>query len=775
METRRSERKSSGLQSECSGTAGSRTFISGVVEGFYGRPWTMDQRKDLFRKEQKWGLNTYLYAPKDDYKHRMFWREMYSPEEAEQLRTLIAAAKEYGVDFIYAISPGLDITFSNPREVSTLKRKLGQVSGFGCRSFALLFDDIDADMCGADRKVFPSCAHAQVSLTNEIFRHLGEPETFMICPTDYCGTFCSPSVSESSYLRTVGDNLLPGIEVLWTGPKVVSNSIPVESIEEVSKVLKRAPVIWDNIHANDYDQKMIFLGPYKGRSTDLIPKLRGVLTNPNCEFEPNFVAIHTLSTWCKSHGNGARRDVVMTEGDSSRDPGREDEEEEQEAEELYSPRQALRLALAEWLEEFGEPYKYGKGSSEEPMDTDKTGSGEGVAPMQTDQEAGPYAPGPEERPLYTAEPLTLGDLALMADLFYLPYEHGPRAVAMLKELHWLRANSAVLAQGPEGEAGEKVAEWRSRAKKFVDMFKAVDKMYTRVCNSANRNLVYDLYPYILEIKSITSVAKEFVNWLGSHTTSSAQFLGGDQEPFSFKGGITGEFQRMLPNDGAHDLFRQPAKTYSVRPYLPMDEAAVNKMSRDMDSEGVGSPASPEKPYSMEDRVSVPIVPHCDGTVSPSRQTEGPLGFSPDHGFILEDDEGICGYALGTVHAKAFLGTDKTSRTPDAQEKHGKSDSQKGASSKGTEEMMRNLPEAFLARFPSLIKAQIHTKVTETSVAKRMMGCLLSLLKSSGSQGAFCTVKQSDTRMLDLYRALGHFEEVKVEGIQNDVMIMGRSL
>ncbi|KAG5855267.1 hypothetical protein ANANG_G00047290 [Anguilla anguilla] len=715
METRRSEQKSSGLQSECSGTAGSRTFISGVVEGFYGRPWTMDQRKDLFRKEQKWGLNTYLYAPKDDYKHRMFWREMYSPEEAEQLRTLIAAAKE---------------------EVSTLKRKLGQVSGFGCRSFALLFDDIDADMCGADRKVFPSCAHAQVSLTNEIFRHLGEPETFMICPTDYCGTFCSPSVSESSYLRTVGDNLLQGIEVLWTGPKVVSNSIPVESIEE----------------------KMIFLGPYKGRSTDLIPKLRGVLTNPNCEFEPNFVAIHTLSTWCKSHGNGARRDVVMTEGDSSRDPGREDEEEEQEAEELYSPRQALRLALAEWLEEFGEPYKYGKGSSEEPMDTDKTGSGEGVAPMQTDQEAGPYAPGPEERPLYTAEPLTLGDLALMADLFYLPYEHGPRAVAMLKELHWLRANSAVLAQGPEGEAGEKVAEWRSRAKKFVYMFKAVDKMYTRVCNSANRNLVYDLYPYILEIKSITSVAKEFVNWLGSHTTSSAQFLGGDQEPFSFKGGITGEFQRMLPNDGAHDLFRQPAKTYSVRPYLPMDEAAVNKMSRDMDSEGVGSPASPEKPYSMEDRL-----------------TEGPLGFSPDHGFILEDDEGICGYALGTVHAKAFLGTDKTSRTPDAQEKHGKSDSQKGASSKGTEEMMRNLPEAFLARFPSLIKAQIHTKVTETSVAKRMMGCLLSLLKSSGSQGAFCTVKQSDTRMLDLYRALGHFEEVKVEGIQNDVMIMGRSL
>ncbi|KAJ8365274.1 hypothetical protein SKAU_G00141050 [Synaphobranchus kaupii] len=761
METTRREQKSSGLQAERSATADRRAFISGVVEGFYGRPWTMEQRKELFRKEQKWGLNTYLYAPKDDYKHRMFWREMYSPEEAEQLRTLIAAAKEHGVDFVYAISPGLDMTFSNRREISTLKRKLDQVSGFGCRSFALLFDDIDAEMCAADSKVFSSSAHAQVSLTNDIFQHLREPETFMICPTDYCGTFCSPSVLESSYLRTVGDNLLPGIQVLWTGPKVVSNSISVESIEEVSKVLKRAPVIWDNIHANDYDQKMVFLGPYKGRSTDLIPRLRGVLTNPNCEFEPNFVAIHTLATWCKSHGNGTRKDVVMAEGDRGREPGREDGEGEQDVDELYSPRQALQLALTEWLEEFGEPYQYGKGPPEEPMDTDKTGCSEGVAPMQTDEEAGPYAPGPGEQPLYTAEALTLGDLELMADLFYLPYEHGPLAVAMLRELHWLRANSAILSHGPEGEGAEQAAEWRSRAKRFEDMYESVNKMYTRVCNSANRSLVYDLYPYILEIKSITSVAKEFVNWLGSHTKSPAQFLGGDQEPFSFKGGITGEFQRMLPNDGAHDLFHRltaAPKTYSVRPYLPKDEAAVTKISRDMHNEGVGSPASSERPYSMEDRL-----------------TGGPLGFGPDHGFILEDEEGICGYALGTANAKAFLGKGEASGTPGAQEKYGKSDSEKGVSSEGAEGMARNLPEAFLARFPSLIKAQIHTKVIEPSVAKRMMGCLLSSLKTSGSQGAFCAAKQSDARMLDLYRALGCFEEVKVEGVRNDVIIMGRSL
>lgn len=55
-------------------------------------------------------------------------------------------------------------------------------------------------------------------------------------------------------------------DACYLGPKVVSHKISVESIEEVSSVLKRAPVIWDNIHANDYDPQRLFLGPYKVKS-----------------------------------------------------------------------------------------------------------------------------------------------------------------------------------------------------------------------------------------------------------------------------------------------------------------------------------------------------------------------------------------------------------------------------------------------------------------------------------------------------------------------------
>jgi protein O-GlcNAcase/histone acetyltransferase len=57
------------------------------------------------------------------------------------------------------------------------------VSGFGCSSFSLLFDDIETEMCPADKQAFSSFAHAQVAVTNEVFTHLGQPDTFLFCPT----------------------------------------------------------------------------------------------------------------------------------------------------------------------------------------------------------------------------------------------------------------------------------------------------------------------------------------------------------------------------------------------------------------------------------------------------------------------------------------------------------------------------------------------------------------------------------------------------------------
>jgi len=53
-----------------------------ILVGFYGRPWNTHQRIELFARMKKLGMNTYLYAPKDDVKHRAYWRDLYTVEEA---------------------------------------------------------------------------------------------------------------------------------------------------------------------------------------------------------------------------------------------------------------------------------------------------------------------------------------------------------------------------------------------------------------------------------------------------------------------------------------------------------------------------------------------------------------------------------------------------------------------------------------------------------------------------------------------------------------------
>ncbi|XP_030306582.1 protein O-GlcNAcase-like [Calypte anna] len=326
--------------------AGRPPFLCGVVEGFYGRPWSMEQRKLLFQWLKRRGLNCYMYAPKDELKHRLLWREPYTEQEAAHMQSLIKAAQEQSVEFVFAISAGQDMVFSSAGDQLLLQQKLRQVAAMGCHAFALLFDDIDPCMCQADRDVFPSLAQAQASVANEMYRRLGQPSIFLFCPTEYCSSLCSPSPGQSHYLLTLGQELLPGISMVWTGPKVVSQELSATLLEEVEGVLRRRPIIWDNLYANDYDCRRVFLGPYTGRAPGLMARLGGLLLNPNCELQANFIPIHTLGTWFQSelrscaHLDHTGMYTVEALGDRQSAP-----------EGSYSPQEALELALLDWVAE----------------------------------------------------------------------------------------------------------------------------------------------------------------------------------------------------------------------------------------------------------------------------------------------------------------------------------------------------------------------------------------------------------------------------------------
>lgn len=113
----------------------------GVVEGFYGTPWSQEARLSQLDFYGKYKMNVYIYGPKDDPYHRDKWRVEYPEAEARRLQVLLERAKMRGVNFYWAIHPGVDIKWTN-EDRDALMAKLEKMYELGVRSFAVFFDDI---------------------------------------------------------------------------------------------------------------------------------------------------------------------------------------------------------------------------------------------------------------------------------------------------------------------------------------------------------------------------------------------------------------------------------------------------------------------------------------------------------------------------------------------------------------------------------------------------------------------------------------------------------
>ncbi len=115
----------------------------------------------------------------------------------------------------------------------------------------------------------------------------------------------------AGYLDEVGRLLSSEIDVLWTGPEIVSPEIPVESIDRLSRRIRRPPLIWDNLLANDYDFSRAHCGPYSGRPRELCGAVRGILINPNNEYPLNFIPLRTFAAFLRGNGDWKPREAFL--------------------------------------------------------------------------------------------------------------------------------------------------------------------------------------------------------------------------------------------------------------------------------------------------------------------------------------------------------------------------------------------------------------------------------------------------------------------------------
>ena len=109
-----------------------------------------------------------------------------------------------------------------------------------------------------------------------------------------------------------GRELLPEIDVFWTGPEIISREITVAHVRELAEFLHRKPLIWDNLHANDYDGRRFYCGPYGGRPPELRHEVSGLLVNPNNEFPLNYVPLRTLAEFVRGGAAWAPREAYLS-------------------------------------------------------------------------------------------------------------------------------------------------------------------------------------------------------------------------------------------------------------------------------------------------------------------------------------------------------------------------------------------------------------------------------------------------------------------------------
>lgn len=268
----------------------------GVIEGFYGDPYTFEQRIDLFEFMNNNKLNTYFYAPKDDLKHRSEWRVEYNEFELNQFITMIEQSNKNNIDFVYCISPGKDVRFSDESDSEKLLHKLKQLLSCGCTKFAILFDDVDPKLSKEDQK-FISPAVAQTLFTNKIYatmKNLDLRVDFFFCPTEYYGS------NISIYKKNIGINLNKEIKIFFTGPDVLSNKIDEAYIKEMREILDNDIIIWDNVPVNDYaeSKQKIQISPFKNRYDKLDEYgVIGFFSNPMIQYEASKIPLINMADY----------------------------------------------------------------------------------------------------------------------------------------------------------------------------------------------------------------------------------------------------------------------------------------------------------------------------------------------------------------------------------------------------------------------------------------------------------------------------------------------
>ena len=267
----------------------------GVVEGYYGIPWSTEARLaqlDFYGRNK---LNTYIYAPKDDpYHHGAGCYELYPADKAAELKKVVAHARKNHVKFFWAIHPANTIDWWNQDgrpHMDQLCAKLQQLYDLGIRDFGVFVDDSNGEIGKASRQV-QLCNYIQ---QNFIRKHPDANQELIMCPTGY-----NRGWTNEGFLTEMGNGLPGDIFMMWTGDTVV-HDITLDGQKWVNRFLKSPTFIWWNWPCNDFRRDRLSMGRTYGlgKEEEMKKQMSGFVANPMEHAEASKVGLFGVAdyTW----------------------------------------------------------------------------------------------------------------------------------------------------------------------------------------------------------------------------------------------------------------------------------------------------------------------------------------------------------------------------------------------------------------------------------------------------------------------------------------------
>jgi hyaluronoglucosaminidase len=265
----------------------------GFIEGFYGTPWSHEDRISLMEFGGEFKMNAYIFAPKDDDYHSMKWREPYPEDELAKVKALVDVGIRTKNQLVWAIHPfffdpmrvGTETEYQD--ELALIIAKFEQLYAIGVRQFALSTDDAGGDLS------------THVRLARDLYQwnlSKGDCRNLIFVPQIYNESMVE-GVTEEFYLSTIG-KLPEDIEIMWTG-SIVAGWVTNSTFDFFTeKTGGRTALMWLNWPVNDYCVARLMMG----RGTMLDPSvsnLTGIISNPMNQAEASKPSLFAVAdyTW----------------------------------------------------------------------------------------------------------------------------------------------------------------------------------------------------------------------------------------------------------------------------------------------------------------------------------------------------------------------------------------------------------------------------------------------------------------------------------------------